>query len=284
MQSIQLVCALFLAFGALVAILIVNPEWGALISSLFSFQIPQVATWVPEGSDILAIPVLLQVAAVYGTMNGTYADFTAYISWWRYKTKEKKFTINSEELTGMKVDLFFSLVIVAVFTIAFMAAGTIILGAEQIVPNGVDLIQAQQSIYTTINSFVGTFLYPLAVLVVIGGSIYAGMDAVPRMIKAWADPLSKRVQQWSFKRFQGLIVLYVLVTSVPLMLIQQPIILASIYLLVTGVIGMWLLGWGALWANQRQLPKAQRFSFPMMVILLLSNIATTVFLIVIFTL
>jgi Mn2+/Fe2+ NRAMP family transporter len=282
LQSVQLIFAVFLAFGAVVAIIVVNPDWLSIFSNLFNIQVPKVATWVPSNSDILAVPVLLQLAAVYGTMNGAYADFTAYIAWWRKKTDEKKIQLGSETLSGMKVDLFLSLMIVAIFTIAFMAAGTVILGQEHSVPNGVQLIESQRSIYLTINSFVGTYLYPVAILAVIGGSIYAGMDAVPRMIKAWADPISKRIQKWSFKKFQGFILLYLLFVSVPLMFIQQPIILATTYLLLTGVIGMWLLGWGALLANQKYLPKEQRFGKKMLIILLVNNLVVTVFIISIF--
>jgi len=282
LQSVQLIFALFLAFGAIVAVIVINPDWLSIFTNMFSIQVPKVAAWVPKESDILAVPVLLQLAAVYGTMNGTYADFTAYIAWWRKKTDEKKIQLRSEAFSGMKLDLMLSLIIVAIFTVAFMAAGTVILGQQQSVPNGVELIESQRSIYSTINSFVGDYLYPIAILVVIGGTIYAGMDAVPRMIKSWADPLSKRVQKWSFKKFQGIIVLYLLFASVPLIFIKQPIILSSIYLLLTGVIGMGLFGWGALWANQKCLPKEQRFGKAIFAIMLLSNIAATVFIISIF--
>lgn len=283
LQSVQLVFALFLALGAIIAVVVVNPYWLAIFTNMFVVQVPKVATWVPSDSDILAVPVLLQLAAVYGTMNGVYSDFTAYISWWRKKTDEKKVQLRSETLSGMKLDLFLSLTIVAIFTIAFMSAGTVILGQQQSVPNGVELIESQRSIYSTINSFVGNYIYPIAILIVIGGTIYAGMDAVPRMIKAWADPISKRVQKWSFKKFQGFIVLYLLIVSVPLMFIKQPIILSSIYLFLTGVIGMWLFGWGALWANQKYLPKEQKFGRYMFIILLLNNIIVTIFIISIFT-
>ena len=168
--------------------------------------------------------------------------------------------------------------------VAFLAAGVVILGQNHLVPNGVDLISTQQSIYAVISPFVGNYLYPIAMVGVIAGSIYAGMDALPRMIKAWIDPLSNRAKKVSFKRFQLYIVLYILVTSVPLMFIEKPIILMTIYLLLTGVFGMWLLGWGALWANQKQLPKEQRLGKAKFTLFLISNIAVTVFIILIFLL
>lgn len=280
MEIVQLVFAVFLAIGAIVAVMVVNPDWLNVFQGLVTIQVPRVATWV-TAEDIIAVPILLQMAAVYGTMSGVYSDFTAYIAWWRQKTNEKKILLKSEAFTGMKVDLFLSLLIVAIFTIAFMAAGAVILGQKQIVPNGVDLISAQREIYATINPFIGMYLYPLAVLVVIGGTIYAGMDAVPRMIKAWADPISSRVQKITFKRFKGYIVLYLLLVSLPLMVIEKPIILMTLYLLLTGVFGMWLLGWGALWANQRHLPKEERFGKGMFIVYLLSNIITTVFIVAI---
>ncbi|MBN1281281.1 MAG: divalent metal cation transporter [Candidatus Thermoplasmatota archaeon] len=280
MEVVQLVCAVFLALGAVVAVFVVHPDWLQVIQGLFTVHIPQVATWV-TAEDIVTVPVMLQVAAVYGTMNGVYPDFTAYIAWWRQKTKEQKIPLKSQELSGMKMDLFLSLLIVAFFTVAFMVAGTVILGQKQLVPNGVDLISTQREIYSAINPFIGVYLYPLAVLVVIGGTIYAGMDAVPRMIKSWADPLSTRVQKVSFKRFQGYIVLYLLFVSLPLMVIEKPIILMTLYLLMTGVFGMGLLGWGALWANQRHLPKDQRFGKGMVLIYLISNIVVTVFIVAI---
>jgi len=280
MEIVQLVFAVFLAIGAIVAVMVVNPEWLTVIQGLVTVQVPRVATWV-TAEDIIAVPILLQMAAVYGTMNGVYSDFTAYIAWWRQKTNEKKISLKSEAFTGMKVDLFLSLLIVAIFTIAFMVAGAVILGQKQIVPNGVDLISAQREIYATINPFIGMYLYPLAVLVVIGGTIYAGMDAVPRMIKAWADPISARVQKITFKRFKGYIVLYLLLVSLPLMVIEKPIILMTLYLLLTGVFGMWLLGWGALWANQRHLPKEERIGKGMFLIYAVNNVIVTIFIVAI---
>ncbi|MBN1860132.1 MAG: divalent metal cation transporter [Candidatus Thermoplasmatota archaeon] len=280
MEIVQLVFAVFLAIGAIVAVMVVNPEWLNVFQGLVTVQIPRVATWV-TAEDIIAVPILLQIAAVYGTMNGVYSDFTAYIAWWRQKTNEKKVSLKSEAFIGMKVDLFLSLLIVAIFTIAFMVAGAVILGQKQIVPNGIDLISAQREIYAAINPFIGMYLYPLAVLVVIGGTIYAGMDAVPRMIKAWADPISTRVQKITFKRFKGYIVLYLLLVSLPLMVIEKPIILMTLYLLLTGVFGMWLLGWGALWANQRHLPKEERIGKGMFLIYVVNNIIVTIFIVAI---
>lgn len=282
LQMVQLVFALFLAIGAVIAVVLVNPDWFAIAFNLFNFQVPRVASWV-TAEDILTVPVLLQLAAVYGTMNGTYTDFIAYIAWWRNKVNKKKIKPSSEAMKGMKIDLFISLLLVALFTVAFMAAGTVILGEmKHAVPNGVDLISAQQSIYNTIAPLMGSCIYPIAVLVVIGGTMYAGMDALPRMVKVTLDPLSERIRSWSFKRFQGVLVLYLVVTSLPLMLIEKPIILMTLYLFISGVIGFCLFGWGALWANQRHLPKKLRFRKSMFILLLISNIILTIFIILIF--
>jgi Mn2+/Fe2+ NRAMP family transporter len=282
-EKIQLVFVIFLSVGAIIAVAVVQPDWFAMLKALFTPQVPTVAPWV-TAEDIIAFPVMFQLAAIYGTMHGTYADFTAYISWWRLRVHEKKVALKSEIMTGVKIDLLISFIIVAIFMVAFLAAGVVILGQNHLVPNGVDLISTQQSIYAVISPFVGNYLYPIAMVGVIAGSIYAGMDALPRTIKAWIDPLSKRAQKVSFKRFQGYIVLYLLVTSVPLMFIQKPIILMTIYLLLTGVFGVWLLGWGALWENQKQLPKEQRLGKAKFTLFVISNIAVTVFMVLIFVL
>ncbi len=282
-ERIQLVFVIFLCFGAIIAVVVVRPDWFAMLKGLFTPQVPTIASWVTT-EDIIAFPVMFQLAAIYGTMHGTYADITAYISWWRLRVQEKKVALKSEIMTGVKLDLFISFTIVAIFMVAFLAAGVVILGQRHLVPNGVDLISAQQSIYAQISPIVGNIIYPIAMAGVIAGSIYAGMDALPRMIKAWLDPLSARVQKVSFKRFQLYIVLYLLFTSVPLMFIEKPIILMTIYLLLTGVFGMWLLGWGALWANQRKLPKEQRLGKAKFTLFVVSNIAITVFVVSIFIL
>jgi Mn2+/Fe2+ NRAMP family transporter len=282
-ERIQLLFVMFLSIGAVIAVVVVHPDWFAILKGLFTPQVPKVASWV-TAEDIIAVPVMLQLAAIYGTMHGAYADFTAYISWWRLRVHEKKVALKSEIMAGVKVDLLVSFLVVAIFMVAFLAAGVVILGKNQLVPNGVDLISKQQNIYAVISPFVGNYLYPIAMVVVIGGSIYAGMDATPRMIKAWLDPLSTRVQKVSFKRFQGYILLYLLFVSVPLMFIQKPIILMTIYLLLTGVFGMWLLGWGALWANQKHLPKEQRLGKGKFALFLLNNIVVTVFIVLIFLL
>jgi Mn2+/Fe2+ NRAMP family transporter len=280
-ERIQLVFVIFLSFGAIIAVVVVHPDWFAMFKGLFTPQVPTIASWV-TAEDIIGFPVMLQLAAIYGTMHGTYADITAYISWWRLRVQEKKVALKSETMVGVKLDLFISFMIVAIFMVAFLAAGVMILGQRHLVPNGVDLISAQQSIYAQISPIVGNIIYPVAMAGVIAGSIYAGMDALPRMIKAWLDPLSIRAQKTSFKRFQLYVVLYLLFTSVPLMFIEKPIILMMIYLLLTGVFGMWLLGWGALWANQRKLPKEQRLGKAKLALFVGSNIAVTAFTVLIF--
>jgi len=113
LQKIQLVFALFLAFGAIIAIIVVEPDFFDIFVASFNIQVPKVATWVTS-EDILAVPVLMQMGAVYGTMNGVYSDFTAYVSWWRLKTKSKQLNLKSEAFTGMKVDLLLSLIVVAI--------------------------------------------------------------------------------------------------------------------------------------------------------------------------
>lgn len=280
-EKIQLVFALFLSIGALIAVVVVHPDWFAMFKGFFIIQVPKIAPWV-TAQDIITVPVMLQLAAIYGTMHGSYADFTAYISWWLGRVNEKKVALKSEIMTGLKLDLIISFVIVAIFMAAFLAAGVVILGERHLVPDGVDLISAQKSIYSVINPFVGNYLYPVAILIVIGGAIYAGMDATPRMIKAWLDPISKRTQKISFKRFQGYLILYYNIVSIPLMFIQQPIILMTIYLLFTGVFGMWLLGWGALWANLKHLPKEERLSKWKVALFFINNIVVTIFIVSIF--
>ena len=59
-------------------------------------------------------------------MHGSYADFTAYISWWRDRVNEKKVALKSETMTGLKLDLIISFVIVTIFMAAFLAAGVVI--------------------------------------------------------------------------------------------------------------------------------------------------------------
>jgi len=45
---------------------------------------------------------------------------------------------------------------------------------------------------------------------------------------------------------------------------------------------MWLLGWGALWANQKQLPKEQRLGKRKFILFVINNILVTVFIVLIF--
>jgi len=102
------------------------------------------------------------------------------------------------------------------------------------------------------------------------------------MVKATLDPISKHIRSWGFKKFQGILILYMSITSLPLMLIEKPIVLMTIYLFINGVIGFCLFGWGALWANQRHLPADQRFKPSMLIILLINNVILTILIILIF--
>src|SRR4030042_5248234 len=135
-EKIQLLFVIFLSFGAIIAVAVVQPDWFAMLKALFTPQVPTVAPWV-IAEDIIAFPVLFKLASLYGTMHGTFADFTRNISWRRFRVTEKKVVLKSEILTGVKVDLFVSFAIVAIFVVAFLAAGVVILGQNHLVPNGV---------------------------------------------------------------------------------------------------------------------------------------------------
>jgi len=129
-ERIQLLFVMFLSIGAVIAVVVVHPDWFAILKGLFTPQVPEVASWV-TAEDIIAVPVMLQLAAIYGTMHGAYADFTAYISWWRLRVHEKKVALKSEIMAGVKIDLLVSFIVVAIFMVAFLAAGVVILGKNE---------------------------------------------------------------------------------------------------------------------------------------------------------
>lgn len=282
LEKIQLIFCLLLVVGAIIAIIIVNPPWLKVFLNLFDFgAMPRVPSWASSiDPELLTISVPLQLAAVYGTMCGTYLDFTAYIEWWRKKTDYKKKDLSF--LRPVKIDVFLAFLIVSLFTLSFMVGGTILLGKNKLLPTGMSLIKEQSRFYTIYHP-VMKYIYQIAILVVIIGTLYTGMDAVPRMIRATLSPLSKKIKEMSFKKIQLLVVGYLLITTIPLVLLKiSPILLMSIYLLSAGVIGFCIFGWGALWANQRKLPREKRFNKSMLTVMMGVNIILTFFVISIF--
>jgi len=277
LEKIQLIFCLLLAVGAIIAIIVVNPPWLKIFLNLFNFRaIPRVPSWASAiDPELLTISVPLQLAAVYGTMCGTYLDFTAYIEWWRKKTDYKKKDLRF--LGPLKIDIFLAFLIVSLFTLSFMVGGTIFLGKNKLLPTGMSLIKEQSRFYTIYHPAM-KYIYQIAILVVIIGTLYTGMDGLPRMIRATLSPLSKKIKGMSFKKIQLLVVGYLLITSVPLVLLKiSPILLITIYLFSAGVIGFCVFGWGALWANQRKLPREKKFNKGMLIMMVGVNIILTFF-------
>src|SRR5512136_3053179 len=64
-ERIQLVFVIFLCFGAIIAVVVVRPDWFAMLKGLFTPQVPTIASWV-TAEDIIAFPVMFQLAAIYG--------------------------------------------------------------------------------------------------------------------------------------------------------------------------------------------------------------------------
>ena len=156
--------------------------------------------------------------------------------------------------------------IVAIVSSAYMIAGACLLGEQEEngevvykLPTDINLLQEQAVIFSNIASWLKP-LYQISVFFALFGTVYAGFEAVSRMVYETSKNVAKKVRKMPYRKFMIYFLIYILATGIPLAIIgsKTVILMLSITLLFTGVIGVIIYGMGAVYMTQTVLPKKYR--------------------------
>jgi len=140
----------------------------------------------------------------------------------------------------LKVDLTIAFIIVAIVSTCYIICGRFLLGPQAdgsyLLPNNINLIQQQAVIFTSLSPILKP-LFQISVFFAFFGTMYAGFDAVARMIRQITKNISPKIREMEYKRFLLFLVLYV------------------ITVLFIGVIAVLFYGVAVIYLSQKVLPK-----------------------------
>ena len=182
-------------------------------------------------------------------------------------------------LTPVIVDLSIAFILVSIISAAYMIAGAYLLGPQvdgsYRFPTNINLLKDQTVIFSNMASWLKP-LYQISVVFALFGTVYAGFEAVSRMIYETARGMSKKIGALPYKKFMSYLLLYILFTGIPLAIAGyygiSILLMLSLTLLFTGVIGVIVYGIGVVYLSQVILPKGYRLNRAGLIISILALI------------
>ncbi len=289
-----------LAIGAIVSVIMIKPDLLDIFPHFFMIgdapkQYPQ---WVLDyfesvGEEPKPIPLIM--LGYVGTLTVTIITLASYTGWVKlkkwgiFKNKEnpedfsrKIFSIfkrggkinylpkEEKEIRKAKmllkpsaIDITLAFVIVAIVSAAYMIAGAHLLPPQGKLPSDVSLLKEQAVIFSSIASWLKP-LYQISVFFALFGTVYAGFEAVSRMLYETMSAVSKRIEKTSYDRFTLYLLIYILSTGIPLAILGAMglsiILMLSITLLFIGVVGVIIYGIGCVYLSQKVLPNEYKMS------------------------
>jgi len=143
-----------------------------------------------------------------------------------------------------------------------MIAGAVLLGPpEQALPTDAKLVEEQVIIFEYLAGWLRP-LFQISVVFALFGTVYAGFEAVSRMLYETGKSVSKRMEGLEYKRFMLYVLIFLLSTGIPLAIWMYKglsvLLMLSLTLMFIGVIGVIMYGIGAIYMSQKVLPEKYR--------------------------
>jgi Mn2+/Fe2+ NRAMP family transporter len=280
-----------LGIGAVLAVIMIKPDVFDVIPNFFAIgNIPSYPNWVDDVTGFTKTPVPLSMLAFLGTLTISLIPLVGYLGWIKVKKwgifrgkdnpedfSKKMFRIFEDEhkinylpddeeeikksrllLKPLLIDLSVAFILVSIISAAYMIAGKELLGREHLLPSDINLLREQARIFTSLATWLEP-LYKISVFFALFGTIYAGFEAVTRMLFETSKNVIKRIEKLHYRKFMLFLLIYILCTSLPLALFMNMglsiLLVLSITLLFIGVIGVIFYGLGVIYITQTVLPE-----------------------------
>ena len=255
-------------------------------------KFPEWVTSNPEYASVTRTSIPLYMLAYLGTLTITLITTIGYLGWIKIKRwgifkdkrdpnvfsekcfndfkKNERITYLPDKKEEVKksrlllktvlVDLVLAFIVVSIISAAYMIAGAILMGPNHKLPTDTKLVQNQLVIFTYLADWLKP-IFQVGVFFALFGTVYAGFEAATRMLYETSKTLSKKVSNIKYKRFMIYVLVFILVTSIPLALKMyvdpsfSVLLLLSITLMFIGVIGVIIYGIGVVYLSQTVLPR-----------------------------
>ena len=296
LEKAQLVILGAMVAGIFVAVFYLRPDWLAIAKGLFLPQSLVYPDWLFDKlPQMRSRSEWVEVMVYASALGGISYDYLAYCSFLR----DKKWGRCNAGIAGKDaieqiaeskdhpvriwvraafVDSILSFAMIVLIAVAFAILGTVILRPQQLVPEGVNLLNYQASFLTTVSPLLLP-VYQLAVFLAFFGSIYAGPEMSFRILyeylitlRRWRDRLPRGKLRWAviFWSLGGGLSLLWLSRSFPSVGLIDIVTPAGIY---SGVLACGFYCLANAWMDWRYLPPALRMPKSLVILNIVSGMA-----------
>lgn len=276
-QIVEKVSTVFLTLKVLlifVAIMIVQPDWLAILAGLLVPSIPAYEPWVQANYPLMAAQLpIFHIAVFLGVVGGGVQDYTGYVSFMR----EKRWGVSDREGNGRYIlpsgpeqlararlwlrapllDVVFSFTAVFVMTGCFMVLGAAVLHPSMAVPTDADLYSHQSTFLGLIHPSLVS-VYKAGIFIAIFAAIYGTFEVYTRSAYEPLRAVWPR-RNWNVTYLRIVTTLYCGIGAILLLWSdRRTVALVEVISPLTGVLGCGLWCLAMVWVDRRQMPAAYR--------------------------
>ncbi|HRI15789.1 MAG TPA: Nramp family divalent metal transporter [Verrucomicrobiota bacterium] len=221
LERIQLVIIIAMLAGVVISLLLLKPDWLALLKGCFMPQSLHYPEWIQKNPEFAARPEWLEVTTYVGVIGGGGYDYLAYTAYLRGKHwgRANATGTGPAELAAIAanpthparqwlraplIDCTLSFAAVLIFAGVFVVCGTLILAPSHQLPGGNNLLNLQSQFVSA--SLPGLkFLYFLGAFLTMFGTLYGTVEVAPpilrEIVRGWnaslARQLEPRLRPWA---------------------------------------------------------------------------------------
>lgn len=199
LEKAQLLCVFVMLVCAFIALVILNPDYLALLKGLFvptTFEYPP---WLSEKyPEDASKSIWLETITYAGVLGGAGFDYLVYVVFLREKswgfsghaqlTHDELNNLSPEThknlsawLRAPLMDCTISFAVVLFFSIVFVSCGLLVLGPEQKIPEGNNLLNEQAEFFRQLHEWFVP-VYIVGAIMTLGGSVYCTLEVGPHIL------------------------------------------------------------------------------------------------------
>jgi hypothetical protein len=265
LERAQIAIVGVMLLSVVAALLMLHPNWSELLAGLVP-QAVHYPGWAATHAELSKRPIWVETVTYVGIIGGSGYDYLAYVSYLR----DKGWVGSPKWLRPILFDSVVSFVAVLLFTVVFTACGAIILGPQQKIPSGSDLLTLQTQFITPLYPRL-TGLYFAGAFLAVFGTLYGTIEVAPATVRELVfafDPALAMKKERAIRRFSiawvcagGLLVLGISLATVAFGNGRSPPALVAILTpanLFTGVLACGCICVLSIWADRKHLQERDR--------------------------
>ena len=199
LERVQLIVVLLMLACVVVSLVALRPDWVEFWKGMVVPRPLVYPDWAGSSPEIAGRPVWVEVITYVGVIGGSGYDYLAYISYLRDKRwgqaggapatvselavmAADATHINRRWLRAVAVDSVLSFMAVLIFSAVFVACGAVVLGPQQKIPGGGNLLTLQAEFVTPIYPWL-KFVYFAGAFLTIFGTLYGTIEVAPAILR-----------------------------------------------------------------------------------------------------